>query len=466
MLIPLEYSYLDLPREFYSKQPVYKYPKAKLLVFNNILAQELGFNLEQLGETELLDFLLGYQSKNSIAQAYAGHQFGHFTMLGDGRAILTGEYKKPDGTVVDIHLKGAGLTKFSRGGDGKAALGPMLREYIVSEAMHNLNIPTSRILAVITTGENVQRQSLEQGAIAIRVASSHIRVGTFQYAAMLGKNYSQSLLDYTIKRHNITYSENKALSLLNYIVDKQTSLITEWERVGFIHGVMNTDNMTISGETIDYGPCAFMDKYNPETVFSSIDRNRRYAFANQASVAGWNITRLTESLLSLISKDEKEAIKLAEKTLAEYSEAYKDKWQKVFLSKLGLGSYQKGNESLISDLLAEMYKNNLDYTNTFYDLSYQKKEGLRKQGLASWLDKWVSCIEKMNIVNMRLVNPFIIPRNHQVEKAIKSAEIGNLEDFYNLNEALKHPYEFNKKYQNYMLEPTEDQIVKATFCGT
>ncbi|QIV95989.1 uncharacterized protein YdiU (UPF0061 family) [Allofrancisella inopinata] len=466
MLIPLEYSYLSLPAEFYSKQSVYKYPKAKLLAFNNVLAKELDLKLEQLDEPELLDFLLGHQSENPIAQAYAGHQFGHFTMLGDGRAILTGEYKKSDGTVVDIHLKGAGLTKFSRGGDGKAILGPMLREYIVSEAMHNLNIPTSRILAVITTGENVQRQSVEQGAIAIRVASSHIRVGTFQYAAMLGKNYSQSLLDYTIKRHNIPYGENKALGLLNYVMDKQTSLITQWERVGFIHGVMNTDNMTISGETIDYGPCAFMDKYDPETVFSSIDRNGRYAFANQAPIGGWNIARLAESLLSLISEDEKEAISLAEEALTKYSEIYKTKWQKMFLSKLGLASYQNEDESLISELLIEMYKNNLDYTNTFYNLSYQHFEALRKQGLANWLDKWVSKAPKVDTFDMRQVNPFVIPRNHQVEKAIKSAESGDLGDFYNLNKALKHPYKFDKKYQSYMLEPTEDQIVKATYCGT
>ena len=258
-----------------------------------------------------------------------------------GVLSLIGEYKKPNGELVDFHLKDAGLTKFSRGGDGKAALTPMLREYIFVEAMYNLGIPTSRILAVITTGENIQRNELQQDAIAVRVASSYIRVGTLQYAAILGTKYNQELLDYTLKRHNISYGENKALSLLDYVIDKQTSLITEWERVDFIHGVMNTDNMTISGETIGYDPCAFMDSYDPDIVFSSIDRDGSNAFANQASIAGLNITRLAESLLKLISKDKEEAIKLAQDKIT-------------------------------------MFKNKLDYANTFYNLTYKNFVALKE----------------------------------------------------------------------------------------
>ncbi|EDZ90491.1 protein adenylyltransferase SelO [Francisella tularensis] len=464
-MIDFQYTYSQLSEQFYSRQEVYKYPNAKLLILNDSLVTELGLDLANKSQQQLLEFLLGYSSKKPISQAYAGHQFGNFTMLGDGRAILIGEYKKPNGELVDFHLKGAGLTKFSRGGDGKAALAPMLREYIVSEAMYNLGIPTSRILAVITTGENIQRNQLQQGAIAVRVASSHIRVGTFQYAAMLGESYSQELLDYTITRHNIPHNDNKALSLLDYVIAKQTSLITEWERVGFIHGVMNTDNMTISGETIDYGPCAFMDSYDPDTVFSSIDRDGRYAFANQASIAGWNIARLAESLLKLISADEEEAIRLAQDKLQSYSEIYKNKWQKMFLAKLGLSINKAHNYEMISDLLIEMFKSKLDYTNTFYNLTYKNFGALKDCGLGEWLEKYITKNE-INFANMKKINPVIIPRNHQVEKALKSAEDAKFGNLYNLVAALKTPYEFNTLTENYITEPVEEEKVRFTFCGT
>ncbi|AIT08897.1 hypothetical protein LO80_02155 [Candidatus Francisella endociliophora] len=464
-MVDFKYTYSKLSDKFYSKQLVYKYPNAKLLLLNESLANDLELGFCDCNDAEKLEFLLGYTSENPISQAYAGHQFGHFTMLGDGRAILIGEYQKPTGEIVDFHLKGAGLTDFSRGGDGKAALGPMLREYIVSEAMHNLGIPTSRILAVIITGENIQRNSLEQSAIAVRVASSHIRVGTFQYAAMLGQEYSQELLDYTLKRHNIAFGDNKALSLLDHVIDKQSSLITQWERVGFIHGVMNTDNMTISGETIDYGPCAFMDNYDPDTVFSSIDQGGRYAFANQASIAGWNIARLAESLLPLISLDQDEAIKLAQNKLEEYSNIYKDKWKKMFLSKLGLDSKVDKYDEIISNLLIEMLKNNLDYTNTFYDLSYEKFESLKSKGLSDWLDTYFKN-KDIDLTKMKQVNPVIISRNHQVEKAIVSAENGKFGNLYSLLEVIKTPYKFENTKEKYMLEPKGDEKVKATFCGT
>ncbi|WP_265658318.1 protein adenylyltransferase SelO [Francisella philomiragia] len=463
-MIDFQYGYTDLSDKFYSAQKVYRYPDAKLLIVNDCLAKDLGLDLEGKSEQELLKIFLGYTSKKPISQAYAGHQFGNFTMLGDGRAILIGEYEKPNGELVDFHLKGSGLTKFSRGGDGKAALAPMLREYIVSEAMHNLGIPTSRILAVISTGENIQRNKLQQGAIALRVASSHIRVGTFQYAAMLGENYSQELLDYTIVRHNIPYSNNKALSLLDYVIDKQTTLITQWERVGFIHGVMNTDNTTISGETIDYGPCAFMDTYDPDTVFSSIDRDGRYAFANQASIAGWNIARLAESLLKLISQDEDEAIEFAQDKLQSYSEIYKQKWRQMFLSKIGFSVNSEYDDELISGLLIDMFKHKLDYTNTFYNLSYNNFDHLRNKGLKDWLDKYVNY--DINFESMMKSNPVIIPRNHQVEKALEFAENGNFSILKSLVTALETPYELNALTKKYMAEPLEQEKVRFTFCGT
>ncbi|MBY7733762.1 protein adenylyltransferase SelO [Francisella philomiragia] len=463
-MIDFQYSYIDLSDKFYSEQKVYRYLDAKLLIVNDCLAKDLGLDLEGKSEQELLKTFLGYNSKKPISQAYAGHQFGNFTMLGDGRAILIGEYKKANGELVDFHLKGAGLTKFSRGGDGKAALAPMLREYIVSEAMYDLGIPTSRILAVISTGENIQRNELQTGAMALRVASSHIRVGTFQYAAMLGESYSQELLDYTIARHNIRYTDNKALSLLDYVIDKQTTLITQWERVGFIHGVMNTDNMTISGETIDYGPCAFMDTYDPDAVFSSIDRDGRYAFANQASIAGWNIARLAESLLKLISQDEDKAIKLAQDKLQSYSEIYKQKWREMFLNKIGFNINSEYDDELISGLLVAMFKHKLDYTNTFYDLSYNNFDDLQSKGLKDWLDKYINY--DINFESMMKSNPIIIPRNHQVEKALELAENGNFSAFKSLVTALKTPYELNTLTKKYMSEPLEQEKVRFTFCGT
>ena len=457
--IRFQHTYKSLAKEFYSEQPVYKYPNAKVVALNDSLINELGIDCSKSSKNEMLEFLLGYTSKEPIAQAYAGHQFGHFTILGDGRAILLGEYTKPNGIVVDIQLKGAGQTAYSRGGDGKATLQSMLREYIVSEAMHNLDIPTSRILAVITTGENIQRDNLEQGAIAVRVASSHIRIGTFQYAATQGKEHSQELLDYTLQRHDIPHRDNKALSLLEYVIEKQSSLIVEWERVGFIHGVMNTDNMTISGETIDYGPCAFMDEYDPDTVFSSIDRNSRYAFANQSSIAGWNIARLAESLLPLIADDEDKAIELAQEVLSDYFKIYTEKWKSMMMRKLAIEKY---NDNLIQDFLTTMKAFKLDYTNTFRDFSDSEFEILGNKGFDGWIKSWFKLSSKN--VDKR-ANPYIIPRNHQVDKALKAAENGNLNLVKSLVEATSKPYELSKEVEKFMALPTDDERVKATFCG-
>ena len=302
----------------------------------------------------------------------------------------------------------------------------------------------------------------------MRVASSHIRVGTFEYAAMLGEDFSKSLLDYTIRRHNIVFSENnpknKALALLEYVMDKQSSLITQWQRVGFIHGVMNTDNMTISGETIDYGPCAFVDSYNTNIVFSSIDSYGRYAFENQANIAGWNITKLAESLLPLISQNIDKAVDLAQETIEKYPKIYNNKWQKMILNKFGLNDSYSNNKTLIAELFELMDKYSLDYTNTFYNLSSQNFGKLKK--LESWLDKWNHIIKDSNPSAMMNANPVLIPRNHQVEKAIRSAQQGSLSDLHSLMKVLKTPYEFQQNHQRYMLEPNEDERVKATFCGT
>ncbi|QLE78695.1 hypothetical protein FLM55_02625 [Francisella sp. Scap27] len=441
-MIDLNQSYKELSQEFYTPQGVYKYPNAKIVIFNDELAKELGIKFDDYSTKEKLDFLLGYSAKQPIAQAYAGHQFGHFTTLGDGRAILLGECKNSEGDSVDIQLKGAGRTAYSRGGDGKAPLGAMLREYIVSEAMYNLEIPTSRILAVITTGENIQRNTLEQGAIAVRVASSHVRVGTFQYAATLSENHSQELLDYTIKRHNIPYEDNKALGLLDFVIDKQSTLITEWERVGFIHGVMNTDNMTISGETIDYGPCAFINKYDPQTVFSSIDRRGRYAFANQANIAGWNIARLAESVLPLIDSNQDKAVETAQQRLDNYAGLYTKKWQRMMSNKFGLESF---DDKEVSEYLAKMQSQELDYTNSFIDLTHTRQPILEV---------------------MKNSNPTIIPRNHQVNKAIKLAEDGNYSFLNNFVATLKKPYGINQKTKFYNQSASHDEDVEFTFCGT
>lgn len=466
----LEYSYIELPEEFYSNQTLENFPDAKVIIFNHKLANELGLNIDSLNEKELLDFLLGKSSKNPIAQAYAGHQFGNFTILGDGRAVLIGEYKTKSNKLVDIHLKGSGRTKYSRGGDGKAVLGPMLREYIISEAMSGFGVPTSRSLAIISTGEPIYRDGLKKGAIVVRVASSHIRVGTFQYAATLGDKELESLLDFTLRRYQIDPKDNKAKALLEYTVEKQAKLITEWERVGFIHGVMNTDNMTISGETIDFGPCAFMDEYHPDTVFSSIDRRGRYAFANQAPIAQWNLARFAESLLPLLAETTEEAIDIAQEIIEKFADLYKNNWLKMMSAKLGLINSQSQDQELITELLGLMAKYKLDYTNTFYDLSSESLDVSGKLDLEQWLNNWQKRIKETKEESLKLMkktNPVFIPRNHKVEQALRAAEDKNdLLLFNKLLEILQKPYDVNKNYDEYMLPPSLDEKVEQTFCGT
>ncbi len=367
-------SYSKLSKTF--KEDIKPTPvhEPELVILNEELAKNLNLNFSGIDKKKLAEIFSGNSlpdGTNSIAQAYAGHQFGHFTMLGDGRAVLLGEHLVNKNQRFDIQFKGSGRTSFSRGGDGRAALGPMLREYIISEAINALNIPTTRSLAVVKTGEKVVRENLLNGAILTRVASSHIRVGTFQYiAATQNLEDLNTLVNYTITRHypEIQSSKNKALDLLSIVMEKQCQLVINWMRVGFIHGVMNTDNMAISGETIDYGPCAFMDQYDPKTVFSSIDKFGRYAFSNQPPITKWNLARFAECLIPLIDKDENTAIKIATELIDNFQIIYEQKWLNMMRDKLGLFGEDKNDQTLINKLLNWMKNNNADYTNTFCHL--------------------------------------------------------------------------------------------------
>ena len=364
-------SYSRLPDVFKENIKPVKVKKPELVLLNQKLAKTLNLNFYNIDKNELSALFAGNilpKDSNSIAQAYAGHQFGHFTMLGDGRAVLIGEHLSKSYVRYDIQFKGSGKTAFSRNGDGRAALGPMLREYIISEAMHHLNIPSTRSLAVAKTGEEIMRETPLQGAILTRVASSHIRVGTFQYVAARNKiDELEILLNYVIKRHYpaLINSKNKALDLLNVLIDKQIDLVVNWMRVGFIHGVMNTDNMTISGETIDYGPCAFMDTYEPKTVFSSIDKMGRYAYCNQPAITKWNLSRFAECLIPLIDKDEDKAVQSATELINTFGKKYEEKWLNMMKNKLGLLGEDNKDKFLIVDLLTWMHQNKVDYTNTF-----------------------------------------------------------------------------------------------------
>jgi uncharacterized protein YdiU (UPF0061 family) len=398
-------------------------------------------------------------------------------MLGDGRAVLIGEHLTKNNERYDIQFKGSGKTAFSRNGDGRAALGPMLREYIISEAMHHLNIPSTRSLAVAKTGEEIMRETPLQGAILTRVASSHIRVGTFQYvAARDKKDELEILLNYVIKRHypKLINSNNKALDLLNVLIDKQIDLVVNWMRVGFIHGVMNTDNMTISGETIDYGPCAFMDTYDPKTVFSSIDRMGRYAYCNQPAITKWNLSRFAECLIPFIDQDESKAVKSATEIIETFGKKYEEKWLKMMRKKLGLLGEDNKDKFLIVDLLTWMHQNKVDYTNTFCHLMKLKDyddDLFKDDSFQKWKKNWLERLKLNNntqenyIKLMRSVNPLVIPRNHKIENALEKANDGNLEPFNELLEILKAPYDLKENISDYLKMDTSFKDYK-TFCGT
>ncbi|MDC3101054.1 YdiU family protein [Candidatus Pelagibacter sp.] len=451
----------------------------ELVILNEELGSTLKLDFSKTNKKKLAEIFSGNsipEETNTIAQAYAGHQFGHFTMLGDGRAVLLGEHLVNNDNRFDIQFKGSGRTSFSRSGDGRAALGPMLREYIISEAIHSLNIPTTRSLAVVKTGEKVVRENLLQGAILTRVASSHLRVGTFQYiAATQNIENLNTLVDYTINRHypEIKTSNSKALDLLNLVMEKQCQLVINWMRVGFIHGVMNTDNMAISGETIDYGPCAFMDHYDPKTVFSSIDKFGRYAFSNQPPITKWNLARFAECLIPLIDKNEETAIKLATDLIDNFQNIYEDKWLNMMRDKLGLFGEDKNDKKLINNLFNWMEKNKADYTNTFCNLmDINSDEIYKNNDFNNWKNKWKKRSELNNSTKekqsklMKSNNPIVIPRNHKVEEALAEAEKGSLDKIKKLLTILKNPYDNQNNIQEYQTPAPSSNEKYQTFCGT
>ena len=452
----------------------------ELIIMNNELAKNLNLDFSKIDKKKIAEIFSGNslpEGTNTIAQAYAGHQFGHFTMLGDGRAVLLGEHLTTKNNRFDIQFKGSGRTSFSRDGDGRAALGPMLREYIISEAIHSLNIPTTRSLAVVKTGEKVVRENLLQGAILTRVASSHLRVGTFQYiAATQNIKNLNTLIDYTIDRHypEIKSSKTKALDLLNLVMEKQCQLVVDWMRVGFIHGVMNTDNMAISGETIDYGPCAFMDQYNPKTVFSSIDKFGRYAYTNQPPITKWNLARFAECLIPLIDKNEETSVKIATDLIDNFQNIYEEKWLNMMRDKLGLFGEDISDKKLINDLFNWMEKNKVDYTNTFCHLMGVKinDNEYKNDNFLEWSNKWKkrsglnNSSKEKQIELMKKTNPIVIPRNHKVEEALTEADKGNLEKINKLIAILKNPYGDQKGIEEYQAPAPISNKKYQTFCGT
>ena len=477
----LDNTYARLPELFWFRQDPAPVARPELVVLNERLALELGLDPEALRTPEGAETLAGNrlpEGAEPIAQAYAGHQFGYFTMLGDGRALLLGEQRAPSGALVDIQLKGSGRTPFSRGGDGRAALGPMLREYIISEAMHALGIPTTRSLAVVKTGMPVIRETVLPGAVLTRTAASHLRVGTFQYAAWRGgRDGLKALADYAIARHMPGAAEEARpyLALLRGVIDRQASLIARWMLVGFIHGVMNTDNMTISGETIDYGPCAFMDEYDPLTVFSSIDTHGRYAYGRQPAIGAWNLARLAEALLPLLHEDEGKAVETAEEALGEYAGRYERHWLNGMRAKLGLFGEEPEDEALAKDLLELMLRHRADFTRTFSDLTLGKPEETPMSGareFEDWLARWRSRLKRQpqdEVEVRRLMagaNPAVIPRNYRVEEALEAAAAGDLTVMQRLLAALAHPYDYDAAPAEYAALPPKPERPYRTFCGT
>lgn len=474
-------SYINLPKEFYSHVNLKPVKSPKLVILNNNLASSLGLSLEFLKSPKGISILSGNTKADDgvyISQAYAGHQFGHFTMLGDGRALLIGEQITPSNQRFDIQLKGSGRTPFSRGGDGRGVLGPMLREYIISEAMHGLKIPTTRSLSVISTGEDVYREEIKQGAILTRVASSHIRFGTFEFASyFLDKDKLKQLADYTIKRHFLFISDeqNKYVSLLEEVIKLQASLVAKWQCVGFIHGVLNTDNMSICGETIDYGPCAFMDTYDPKTVFSSIDTEGRYSYQNQVAMVSWNLCRFAETLLPLISDDEDKAIDIAQDCLAKFTDLAISNLILGMCSKIGIFEPDSNDESLLNGLLDMMKKYKEDYTNTFLALTFKdfpKSRMFVTDEFSVWYKKYQDRIKsqgksKEEVFNlMKNSNPAVIPRNHRVEEALAAAENGDFSVMNNLLKALANPFEHSDFQKEYSKPAPKSQCDYKTYCGT
>lgn len=476
----LDHSYAQLPPLFHSAVAPTPVRAPQLAVFNRPLAAALGLDPAALGSAESAAIFAGNRLPPGalpLAQAYAGHQFGHFTTLGDGRAILLGEQLTPAGARFDIQLKGAGPTPYSRRGDGRAALGPMLREYVISEAMHALGIPTTRSLAVAATGEAVVRDRPQPGAVLTRVAASHLRVGTFQWAASTGDPAALgALADYTLRRHfpERAGEANVARALLTAVIARQAPLVAQWMLVGFVHGVMNTDNLALSGETIDYGPCAFMDAYDPATVFSSIDGRGRYAYGNQPAIAQWNLTRFAETLLPLVDANEGEAIAFATEALHDFAHQYERHWLDGMRRKLGLFNAEAEDRALVDALLAWMQKAKADFTNTFAGLATGLAADDPRRAdaaFAEWHDRWQARLGRQSEALTqaealrRRHNPAVIPRNHLVEDALAAAELGNLAVMERLLEVLTSPYDRDRVAPEYC-QPGPGGELYQTFCGT
>jgi len=477
----LEHSYAQLPTLFYTAVEPTPVRAPRLTILNRRLAERLGLNPAALSGDEGAAIFAGNRlppGAKPIAQAYAGHQYGHFTTLGDGRAILLGEQITPRGERFDVQLKGSGPTPYSRRGDGRAALGPMLREYIISEAMQALGIPTTRSLAVAATGQEVWRQEPLPGAVLTRVAASHIRVGTFQWAAAhRDENALRALVDYTLRRHYPERAEaaNPSLALLEGAIERQAALIAQWLLVGFVHGVMNTDNMALSGETIDYGPCAFIDVYNPATVFSSIDEQGRYAYGNQARIAQWNLTRLAEALVPVLAREEKTAIALATEAIAHFAPQFEHHWLAGMRRKLGLFNEEADDTALVESLLTWMEKTKADYTLSFtrlIDNTAGSNCEERDSEFRPWRERWQARLARQpqsateSVQLRRASNPAFIPRNHRVEAALTAAERGDLAPMERLLDVLAAPFDHEREAPEYKAPSPANAGRYQTFCGT
>ena len=481
-------SYQNLPQDFFERINPVPVRDPQLIIFNNDLGKSLGID-QKINKKELANIFSGNEilkGSSPIALAYAGHQYGNFVnQLGDGRAVLLGEVSTPNQERFDMQLKGSGQTRFSRQGDGRSPLGPVIREYVVSEAMNALGIPSTRSLAAVTTGEKVFREVLLPGGILTRIAKSHIRVGTFEYfAAQKNTENLKTLADYTIKRHfpSLKDAANSYLSLLEIVSDRQIELISRWMGVGFIHGVMNTDNTSIVGETIDYGPCAFMDEYNPSTVFSSIDAHGRYAFGNQPLIAQWNMACFANSLLVLIDKDTEKATAKAQKVINNFPNKMGEAVMNVMCKKIGLDGTKTNSHETLTKLLKIMLDNKSDYTLTFLYLSdiikgkgdnLFKQQFLKPNQISNWLKEWKELIKDENLakkaiaLSMEGSNPVFIPRNHLVERAIEAAvESNDFSEMKSLLTILRKPYEEQSRYGEYMKPPKSHEVVHQTFCGT
>jgi len=487
-LFSFDNSYARLPQTFHRPARPAAARAPQLIRFNHALAEELGLDLEGASDARLAQVLSGQVipvGAEPLAQAYAGHQFGHFNpQLGDGRALLLGEVIDRDGKRRDIQLKGSGPTAFSRNGDGMAALGPVLREYIVSEAFAALGVPSTRALAAVATGEQVVRETMMPGAVLTRVAASHIRVGTFQFFAAQGDEQAvQTLADHVIDRHypEARHAENPYLAMLTMVAERQAKLIARWLSIGFIHGVMNTDNMAIAGETIEFGPCAFLDEYDPRKVFSSIDQRGRYAYANQPGIGQWNIARLAECLLPLLDADEEKAIEAANGVLKAFGDVFQEAWLMQFKAKLGVTGEAEDDRQLVSDFLELMHQGEADFTLTFRSLS-EVAGGAAVEtlldhftvpptGLADWLTRWSARTSDSRRpaerqAQMEAVNPALIARNHRIEEAIAAAVYGDFSFFHRLVDALANPYVEDADTADLRVPPTPERRVTRTFCGT